>query len=266
MFDRDKSSEIIIDSSPFSMDSRPAEPVGRDEEIDRIADAVQPLTSRQPPTNLLVHGPAGAGKTTTVEYVFDKLEEQTRVKPVVLNCWQYNSRSTLLCELLVQMGYPVPRRGRSVDELLGKLREWLEKNRSVALALDEVDRLDDLTEIVYDLHMLNDEVEQKIGIVMISNEDPDTLKMDQRSKSRLDCRTLEFQKYSEEQLQSILKHRVEHGCKPGSVPDSVIKEVVNRVLNSSQDCRRAISMLRQAAREAERRGLKTVDQSCLPEK
>jgi cell division control protein 6 len=265
MFDRDQSSEIIVDSSPFSLDSRPAKPVAREDEVDVIADAVRPLTRRTTPTNLLVHGPAGTGKTTCVEYVFDKLDDETRVKTVFLNCWQYNSRSTLLSELLIQMGYPVPRRGRSVDELLSKLREWLEKNRSVALALDEVDRLDDLTEIVYDLHLLNKEVEQKIGVVMLSNEEPAELEMDARSRSRLNCRMLEFEPYEAEQLQSILQHRVEHGCKPGTVPDSVIDAIVNRVSASSHDCRQAISMLRQAARRAEQRGLTEIDRSCLPE-
>jgi len=65
----------------------PETPVGREKEIQRIADAVRPLTRGRPPENLLVHGPAGVGKTTCVEHVFNGLEKETGVEPVHINCW-----------------------------------------------------------------------------------------------------------------------------------------------------------------------------------
>ena len=55
--------------------------------------------------------------------LFDRMEEETTSKSVYINCWQYNTRPSLLTELLIQLGYPAPRKGKPVDELLSKIRE-----------------------------------------------------------------------------------------------------------------------------------------------
>jgi len=112
-------------------------------------------------------------------------------------------------ELLIQLGYPAPRKGKPVDELLSKIREWLDKNRGVAVALDEFDQLQDRTEVIYDLQMLNEDSENQLGIVMVSNQHPTTIKLDPRSCSRLNCQTLEFNSYNTAQLKQVLQKRVE---------------------------------------------------------
>lgn len=145
------------------------------------------------------------GKTTCVKYVFDRLEEEAGVKSVYINCWQYNTRSSLLTELLIQLGYPAPRKGKPVDELLSKIREWMDKNRGVALALDEFDQLEDRTEVIYDLQMLNEEAENSLGIVMVSNHHPSKVQLDPRSRSRLNCHTLQFNSYDTPQLINITR-------------------------------------------------------------
>ena len=111
----------------------PENPVGRDHNIEQIADALRPLARHKTPDNLLVYGPAGTGKTTCVRHILSKLEDETRVKPIYINCWQYNTRPSLLTQLLIELGYPAPRKGKPVDERLLKLREWLDKNRRIAV-------------------------------------------------------------------------------------------------------------------------------------
>jgi len=191
----------------LSTNYTPEEPVGRDTELTRIAEATRPLVRNQPADNLLVYGPAGVGKTTCVEHVFDTLSDQGRVRTVVINCWQYNTRPSLLTELLVQLGYPAPRKGKPVDELLTKLGEWLTKNRSVVLTLDEFDQLEDASEIIYDLELVTGEAANHLGLVMISNRHPSKLYLDPQSRSRLNCQTLQFNPYSTEQLIDVLDHR-----------------------------------------------------------
>jgi len=198
-----------------------------------------------------VYGPAGVGKTTVVKHVFNQLEAETSAKAVYINCWQYNTRPSLLTELLIQLGYPAPRKGKPVDELLSKLREWLDKNQGFAVALDEFDQLDDRTEVVYDLQMLNEEAENKAGVIMVSNQHPRQINLDPRSRSRLNCQTLEFQSYNAPQLEKILQRRVEQAFRPGTVPDEVLEEIAEKIAENSGDCRQALNKLLQAGRHAD---------------
>lgn len=241
----------------------PEKPVGRESEIKRIAEAVRPLSKRRKSENLLIYGPSGVGKTTTVQHVFDHLEDETRVKPVYINCWQYNTRPSLLTELLIQLGYPAPRKGKPVDELLAKLREWLDRNRGVAVALDEFDQLEDKTEVVYDLQMLNSETENKLGVLMVSNQHPSSLKLDPRSQSRLSMQTLQFNSYNTPQIEEILQKRVEKAFKPGAVPEDIIEEISRYVAENSGDCRQALEYLLRAGRKADQEGAKKVEEKHL---
>lgn len=255
MFENSKTGSGILRSEAYlTSDYLPEEPVGRDGEIDQIADAIRPLARRKTPENLFVYGPAGVGKTTCVKHVFHHLEDETRVKAVYINCWQYNTRPSFLTELLIQLGYPAPRKGMPVDELLSKLREWLDKNRGVAVALDEVDRLDAKTQVIYDLQLVNEEAEHPIGLVLVSNQPPSRIELDPRSQSRLSCQTLQFQPYTQAQLQEILDQRVEQTFRPGAVADGVIELIAEKVVGESGDCRQAIEQLLRAGRQAEREG------------
>lgn len=173
------------------------------------------------------------------------------MKTVLINCWQYNTRPSLLTELLINLGYPAPRKGKPVDELLSKLREWLSKNRCVAVLLDEFDQLNEKTEIIYDLQMLNCNCENQLGVIMVSNQHPRDIQLDPRSQSRLNLQTLEFTSYNAKQLVKILEKRAEQALKNGSVSCDVIKAIAKKVENDSGDCRKALDMLLTAARKAD---------------
>ena len=265
MFEKSDTGKGVLRSETYlSPDYVPEEPVGRDTEVKRIADAIRPLTRRKSPENLLVHGPAGVGKTTCVKHVFEKLDEQTSVKTVYINCWQYNTRPSLLTELLIQLGYPAPRKGKPVDELLSKLHEWLDKNRGFAVAFDEFDQLDERTEVVYDLQLLNWEAENNVGTVMVSNQDPRQIELDPRSRSRLNCQTLQFKPYSTPQLKEILEKRVKQSFRPGTVPEEIIEEIAEKVAEKNGDCREAIKVLHRTGRNAEREGAREITREYIP--
>jgi cell division control protein 6 len=155
---------------------------------------------------------------------------------------------------LIQLGYPAPRKGKPVDELLSKIREWLDKNRGVAVVLDEFDQLNEQTEIIYDLQLVNEEAESSVGLLMVSNQHPTRISLDPRSRSRLNCHTLEFQSYNAPQLEKILQKRVQQAFRPGTVPDEVIEEIAEQVAENSGDCRKALGILLRAGRKAEQRG------------
>lgn len=257
LFDNSTSSRkkgVLRSEAYLTTHYTPEKPVGRETEIGEIAEAVRPLTHRHDPNNLIIFGPAGIGKTTCTKYVITELENQASVKSVYINCWQYNTRSSLLTELLIQLGYPAPRKGKSIDALLSKVREWLDKNRGVAVALDEFDQLDDQTKIIYDLQMINEEAENPIGLLMVSNQHPTRITLDPRSQSRLSCKTLEFHSYNAPQLENILQDRVDKAFRPGTVPKKVVEQIAETVAENSGDCRKALTLLLNAGRKADQEG------------
>ena len=243
---------ILRSETHLTTEHRPEGPVERDEEVDRVAESLRPLTRRETPGNLLVYGPAGVGKTTCTRHVFDRLGEETAVKAIYINCWQYDSRSSLLTQLLIELGYPVPRKGRPVDELLSRIEEFVDKSRGVAVALDEFDKLGDQSEVVYDLQMIGHESVQGLGLVLVSNRGPEMVDIDSRSESRLSCQTLMFEPYSKSELVEILRQRVEQAFRPGVVDDEVVEMIAEEVASESGDCRGALGRLLNLGRWADR--------------
>jgi len=256
--DASNKNTVLRSETALTDDQSEQVPVGRDHEIHRIADAVRPLTDGQNPANLLVYGPPGVGKTLCIKHVFHKLEEQTSVKPIYINCWQYNTRPSLLTQLLIEVGYPAPRKGKPVDALLSRLREWMDKQqglnrpRGFAIALDEFDQLQDKTEVIYDLLTVNRELETNLGLMMVSNRHPSQLQLDSRSQSRLNCQTLGIQPYSTTELEDVLQDRIEQAFRPDAVTDTAVAKVAETVAESNGDCRQALGLLLQAGQYAER--------------
>lgn len=233
-------------------------PVGRAHELEQIADALRPIVSRKQPETVLICGDPGSGKTTCVNHVLAKLTEETRVKPVYINCWRYNTRAALFPHLLNQLGYPTPRKGKPADQLLVRLGEWLTKNRSIVLALDEFDQLRDQAKLVYDLYQLNHESQNTLGMLLISNDPPADLSLDPRSESRLTYRIVEFRSYTTDELVEILQQRTEAAFRPGTVPEEVIEIIAGSAAEEGGDCRQAIDLLLRAGRIAERDGADVV--------
>lgn len=262
MFNRNNDSDGVFRSeNHLTMRHVPDEPVGRRYEIERMAEALMPIAHRRKPSNLLIHGPTGTGKSLCVTHVLDRLEDETRVKSVRVNCWKYNTRPSFLTQLLILLEFPAPRKGKPVDELLSRLREWLNKNSSVVIALEEFDQLREQTEIVYDLHHVSEESDNDIGLLLVSNTHPSDIELDPRSKSRLSVQTLEFQPYRSEQLFNILKTRASQAFHPETVPSDVLAHVADIVAKSSGDCRRALEILLRAGRLAELQKAEQIDRS-----
>jgi cell division control protein 6 len=87
MFEDTRTRQSVFRSdSSLNPDTGTGEVVGRETEIQRIADAVRPLAKNSTPENLLVYGPPGVGKTTCVNHVLEQLEDQTNAKTVYINC------------------------------------------------------------------------------------------------------------------------------------------------------------------------------------
>ena len=263
MFENSTSDSGVLRSEAYLTGAtEPDQPVNRSSELEAIEAALQPLTRRKP-ASLLIYGPAGVGKTTTANYVLEEFRRRSRVKPVSINCWKYSTRPSLYSELLIQLGYPAPRKGKPVDELLSRIREWVDKNRSVILALDEFDQLDEKGAVVYNLYQLNQRTDNSIGFLLLSNSPPDQLDLDARTRSRLGCTELEFDPYSAQQLEAILRAQSEQAFHPGTVPNEVLSRIAAHIADQDGDCRRALEHLLEAGRLADRRSEREITEEIL---
>lgn len=256
-------SSVFRDEPVLTPGYTPDEPLRRDDLLEWLADVVRPVVHRRTPENVYLYGPAGVGKTTLVTHVLRKLETETRVTTVYTNCWQYNTRPALLADLLIQLGYPAPRKGKPVDELLATLREWLTKHFGAVVALDEVDQLADVTEVVYDLRQMSIEAGTGLGLILVSDREPTALDLDPRSRSRLISHVVSVPPYSADDLHALLKKRVEKAFQPDAVTDEALRVIAETTAEHGGDCRRALNLLLQAGRRAERADARAVTKSHL---
>ena len=253
MFDStERPNSLIQDESALSPSSTPDTVIGRDDEIQKLEAALSPLTRRTAPENVVVYGPAGVGKTTTVTHVCDQLEAQSQVRTVHINCWQYNTRSSLLSELLINLGYPWTRKGKPIDAALRRLEEWVAKHQCVAVILDEFDRHRSQTDIIYDLHHVSTAVDNELGVILIANTSPSEFHLNPRSRSRLNYQPVYFARYDADELYAILQDRTEDAFQSDAVTDAVLVRIADHVAETGGDCRHAIELLHRSGRIAER--------------
>lgn len=256
--DRPGTRSLIKSADHLDPSVEPDTIIGREDELDQIADGIRPLIAGDTPEHMLVHGPPGIGKSTCVHHVLDKLDEETSVNTVSINCWQYDTCPAFLTQLMIELGYPAPRKGKPSDELLIKLREWLDKNRDTVLVLDEFDQFDDPAKIIYDLDHVSNQADNHLALILVSNTAAVETNLDPRSRSRLNCRGIRFTPYSKHQLKAILEARIREAFPSDAVDDYVPDIIADTVAQDNGDCRQALTQLRHAAQRAGRENADTI--------
>ncbi|MHA1829824.1 MAG: Cdc6/Cdc18 family protein [Candidatus Heimdallarchaeaceae archaeon] len=237
--------EIIADPDVLEEEYIPQTLPCRDVQRAELVYCLSPFRNRIRPYDCLCHGRPGTGKTALVKYVLDQINENTTAHAFYVNCWENRTLNLILDRLVEQAGIIISEVSYSVK--IARLKKKL-KNKTCVIALDEVDKLDkkDLNDVLYMLKELG-----KIGIVCISNTRKYVITLDPRITSRLNFRSISFPRYSDEELLTILKHRVED-CR-ALYPKTCSKEILEKIAElSAGDARIAIQTLRSAACNAER--------------
>lgn len=236
----------------------------RDSQIDSMVYALNPILQGRKPHNLFLYGPTGTGKTACAKFVINSLEEHSdRGKGLYLNCFEFDSRSSILAQITNFLGMPVPRRGVAADEAYETMLSAMEKaDFTPLLILDEVDQLlrkADGSRLLYDLLRVVQYKTLRFALVMVSNDTEFTSKLDARVKSSLAEETVEFPSYSPQQLKGILKARTDQAFLPGALGEDVINVAAAHAAKHGGDARIAIEALWKAGREAERQNAKTLN-------
>jgi len=261
IFDEIANSTIFRDERFLYPEYIPERLPFRDAQITEIAHALKPALHGGKPQNMFICGKSGTGKTVTAKYVLRELEEHSsKAKGIYINCFEFNTRNSILNKLCIALGQPVPRRGIATDEVYAELLSALKRTKTVPIVvLDEVDQLTNnknASLLLYDLLRITEFQHTYIGIIMISNLCEIIAMLDSRVRSSLASTTIEFQPYMPEQLKQILRERAKNAFFEGSLENDVINLAAAYAAKHSGDARIAIEALLIAGRLAERENAK----------
>ncbi|MFQ5909380.1 MAG: ORC1-type DNA replication protein [Thermoplasmata archaeon] len=236
----------------------------RERQIKTLASILAMALKGERPSNVLIFGKTGTGKTATVKFLqkeMEKTKKWSRVDYLYMNCEITDTLYSVLQNLgnrfIEDFDERIPFTGWSTERVYNMLRERLdEEKRVVVVVLDEIDKLvyksgDD---VLYHLTRINEDLTQaKVSIVGISNDLKFTEFLDPRVKSRLSDEKMVFPPYNAEELKDILSQRANLAFEDGNIDESVTSLCAALAAQEHGDARRALDLLRVAAEIAERR-------------
>ncbi|MCX8190311.1 MAG: AAA family ATPase [Candidatus Diapherotrites archaeon] len=237
----------------------------REKQIEDMVSVLSACTKGDRPTNLFIYGKPGTGKTSCTKYVINQLDEfakknSLRIRTIYANCRQYNSKYKVLSNVVQKL---LPERdiiGYSGTFVYENLLAYCEKNQAkLIVAMDEIDKVKDLDELIYALTRANEELKKgAISIIGISNQLTFKERLDARTKSSLCEKEIVFPPYNAEELAEILRERVKMAFKKGVVDESAIKYAAAIAAQESGDARAAVMLLLRAGELAEKELLNKV--------
>ena len=262
IFSKSVENNILKDERFLYPDYAPEVLPFRDGEISEMVFCLKPSAKGQKPTNVFLSGVPGTGKTATSKYVLNELTEfSDRAKPLYINCYKNNSRHGILTKITNFLGYPVPGRGLSSEEIYERFTAVLKTKKFIPiLVFDEAEQLlkqNDTKELLYDLSRLNEQLGLFTGLVFISNDNKFLSFLDDRVRSSLNASVLEFEKYTSLQLKEILTQRANFAFFSNVIGAEVIALCAAHA-SKNGDARLAIDTLLKAARLAEKENSKLV--------
>lgn len=269
---------LIKDRKTLTIDYVPEKLPFRNNESTSIAQTLSVAFRQGRPSNLLIFGKPGTGKTAVIKNVVERLVNKAKLLNIhitvpVVNGKTANTSYKILYEIAEAMGinqeekkFQVYFTGLSIGEATDRILDYIKlKKLKVILVIDEIDSLVDKNgdDILYNFTRANERIssDQFISLIGISNSLTFKDKLDPRVRSSLSEEELVFNPYTIDQLKQILVDR----CKLAFYDDSISLGTINLCAamagRETGDARKAIDLLRVAAEIAEQNRMSTVQES-----
>jgi len=240
----------------------------RDKEVDALIKILIVALRGDTPSNILIYGKTGTGKTAVTTHVGNEIEKvgAERGIPcqiVYTNCEVIDTQYRLLANLARHFGKKVPMTGWPTDQVYTEFKKALDcKERVAIILLDEIDKLTKKgDDVLYNLSRINSTLEHaKVSLVGISNDLKFTEFLDPRVRSSLGEEELVFPPYNADQLSDILRQRAEMAFGSGILDDNVISLCAALAAREHGDARKALDLLRISSELAERDRSKKVQE------
>lgn len=273
---------LIKNRKTLTIDYVPEKLPFRDEESKTIAQVLSVVLKDGKPSNLLVFGKPGTGKTAVVKNVINRLKKKSiehgiEIAVTIVNAKTANTSYKVLYDIAEDMGInkidkklKVHFTGLSMGEATVRILEYIKRNNlHVILVIDEIDSLvgrngDD---ILYSFTRANERLLESgfISLIGISNSLTFKDKLDPRVRSSLSEEELIFNPYTVPQLREILNERSRLAFNDGAISQSSINLCAAVAGKENGDARKAIDLLRVAAEIAERERAKMVTEKHIRE-
>ena len=248
----------------------------RDSEQEKVTQSLIPILKKSRPSNLLVYGKPGTGKTLVVRKVLSKIQNRVEKTQFPIKLVYTNSKDeTTLYGLLVSFGRQLgldekdlPTTGLAISEVFKRLLKTINQGKlNIVFVIDEIDYLAYLVsktgkDILYQLTRANGRLtEGSLTLVGISNDLTFKERLDPRVISSLGEEEIVFTSYSVEQIRKILENRIQKAFIKDAVEEPALNLCAAMAGREHGDARRAIDLMRVAGELAEREQSETVNEN-----
>lgn len=261
---------LLVNRNVLSPDFVPDDLPFRNTQIKAVAEVLAPVLHGSKPSNLLLYGKTGTGKTAVARYVLSRLKGETTNPGLIVayvNTRLANTEYRTLAELGQVLSIQIPFTGLSIGEVVTRIfRQVQARKTKLILVLDEIDYLVKAfgDGILYEFTRSSERLTPGfLSLVGISNDLKFKEGLDPRVLSSLGEEELVFPPYTVDELRKILSDRARAAFRKSAVSESAINLCAAMAGSEHGDARRAVDLLRIAGEVAEREGLRQVDDSCV---